>query len=406
MVGTTLDGQLNRLVVPPRSRPRFAVATREHDAAIRRLLRENPMRGAISISLEREPDYFVGANIGGASDQTIVAFDDERLVCMGRCTTRNAWINGQVRRTGYLAELRLDASVRGRFDLVRDGYRFFRTLQESDPADVYFTSIAADNERARRLLERGLPGLPRYTHIGDLTTLLISTRRSLPDSISWGRDAPVAEFKSRIRGTAGAPRPNQRSALNLGTASAAELAEFFNSAGSRNHFATVWSAAAIESLARHDLPNESFGVIRNGREIIAAAGLWDQRRFRQTIVRAYSPALTCARPLINLTGKLFGIPPLPRAGGVLSHAFLSPLAIRAGHEALFIDLVAAFRRRAAARGIDYLTLALPSADSRLAALKRRFRCRAYSSRIYRVQWPGRFEFPLDAGAILPEVALL
>ena len=178
MVGTALDGQLTSPVAV-RTRARFAVATRAHDAAIRRLLRENPMRGAISLTLEREPDYVAGADIADARDQTIVAFEDERLVCMGRCSTRTVWINGQVRRAGYLAELRLDASARGRFDLVRDGYRFFRSVHATNPADVYFTSIAADNGRARRLLELGAPGLPRYTHLGDLTTLLISTRQSL-----------------------------------------------------------------------------------------------------------------------------------------------------------------------------------------------------------------------------------
>jgi hypothetical protein len=185
-----------------------------------------------------------------------------------------------------------------------------------------------------------------------------------------------------------------------------ELAEFFNTVGSQRNLAAAWTPAAVESLARHDLPAETFGVIRKGNEIIAAAGLWDQRRFRQTVVRAYSRGLACARPLINFFGRPFGLPPLPRTGGVLSHAFLSPLAIARGHDALFIDLVLAFRREAAARGIDYLTLALPSADSRLARLQRRFCCRAYASRIYRVQWPGQREFALDARVVLPDVALL
>ena len=44
---------------------RFAVATRDDDAAIRRLLRENPMRGAVSVGFEREPDYFRGGEIAG-----------------------------------------------------------------------------------------------------------------------------------------------------------------------------------------------------------------------------------------------------------------------------------------------------------------------------------------------------
>jgi hypothetical protein len=340
---------------------------------------------------------------------------------MGRCTTRTAWINGKARRTGYLSELRLDANARGRFDLVRDGYRFFRSLQETNPADVYFTSIATDNQRARRLLERGLPGLPRYTHIGDLTTLLISTQRSLleamTDALSSGeepmasdsgciegsRGAPAAEFS---RHAARAPRCQKDSNRALGSAHTDDLAHFLNVAGAQCHFATSWTPASIASLARHDLPLESFGVIRHGAEIIAAAGLWDQRRFRQTVVRAYSPALAAARPLIKVAGNFFGVPPLPSVGGVLSHAFLSPLVLRAGYDALLINLVARFRRRAAARGVDYLTLALPSADSRLASLRRRFRCRTYESRLYRVQWPGQLEIALDARAILPDLALL
>ena len=139
---------------------RFAVATEADDAAIRRLLRDNPMRGAVSVTFEREPDYFRGANIAGGEDQTIVAFDDGRLVCMGRCTRRECWVNGAARRAGYLGELRLDASARGRFGILRDGYRFFHESQRDAPASLYFTSIAADNARARRLLETGARGLP------------------------------------------------------------------------------------------------------------------------------------------------------------------------------------------------------------------------------------------------------
>src|SRR4051812_34220400 len=41
------------------TRARFDVANQADDFEIRRLLRENPMPGKISISLEREPDYFI-----------------------------------------------------------------------------------------------------------------------------------------------------------------------------------------------------------------------------------------------------------------------------------------------------------------------------------------------------------
>jgi hypothetical protein len=355
---------------------RFAVATRADEAAIRRLLRENPMRGTISVTFEREPDYFHGANLAGGNDEVIVAIEHGRLVCMGRCTTRAVWLNGRVRRAGYLAELRLDRSAQGRVDLLRRGYRFFQQLREGDPADFYFTSIAADNVRARQLLERGLPGLPCYLHLADLTTLLVSTRTSVTPKII----------------------PD--------SATAAELADFLNAAGSRTHLAAAWTSSQLDTEASHDLRAESFAVFRDHGRIVAAAALWDQRRFRQTVVREYAPALACARPLINTFGGLFGLGPLPQPGRPLAHAFLSPCAAAAGDDRLLTSLVALSCRRAFAQGIDYVTLALPSDDARLRELKRQFRWRSYASRLYCVRWPGDADFPLDHRPVLPDVALL
>src|SRR5436190_4236002 len=129
---------------------RFAVANEADEAGIRRLLRENSMRGAVSVTFEREPDYFRGTGLGGGVDQTIVAYEENRLACMGRCTRRQCWVNGRARTVGYLAELRLDARARRRFNIVRDGYQFFR---QQSGEELFFTSIASDNARARRLLE-------------------------------------------------------------------------------------------------------------------------------------------------------------------------------------------------------------------------------------------------------------
>lgn len=381
MVGTVVDGQLASappaLPGPP---VRFALATRADDAAIRRLLRENPMRGAVTLTLEREPNYFHGTALADGVDQTIVAFDHERLLCMGRCTIRDAWLNGRIRRIGYLAELRLDGAAQGRFDILRGGYRFFHELQRANPADVYFTSIAADNSRARRFLERGLPGLPRYEFLGGLTTLLISTKQRRRKAAP-GRD-------------------------NLETAVADELAEFLNTSASRHQLAPTWTPERILGLETNGLAVDAFGVARANGRIIAAGALWDQRPFRQTVIRGYSRPLACARPIVNTLGGMFGFSPLPRVGSVLSHAFLSPLATAPDVAHLLPGLVSAFCQRAAAKDIAYLTLALPSNDPRLAELRRCFRTRTYASRLYRVRWPGDVAFEIDSRPILPDVALL
>lgn len=328
---------------------RFAIATRADEAAIRRLLRENPMRGAISVTFEREPDYFHGANLAGGEDQTIVAFADDRLVCMGRCTQRECWVNGAAQRVGYLGELRLDAAARGRFGIVRDGYRFFHEQQCDAPADLYFTSIAADNERGRRLLESGMRGLPRYGFFAELETLLIAA-------------------KSRLRAISSAPATVDHIPAML---------RVLNDHGRRHPLATVWTAERLHSLSHHGLPLERFRLAFDGDEIVACGALWDQRAFRQTVIEGTS----------------------------LAHAFLSPLAFAEGAEALLPAFLEAFFPLAAQSGIEFLTLALPATDVRLPVLRSRFSTHNYRSRLYRVDWPEQPTIEV-AGAFLPDVALL
>jgi len=101
---------------------RFAVADVGEEADIRRLLRENPMPGQITLTLEREPDYFADANLPGTEKQTIIAHEGGRVVCVGNCSVRERFVNGQRRRVGYLGGLRLDSQATGRFAILRRGY--------------------------------------------------------------------------------------------------------------------------------------------------------------------------------------------------------------------------------------------------------------------------------------------
>ncbi|HWF19641.1 MAG TPA: hypothetical protein VG754_10250, partial [Verrucomicrobiae bacterium] len=119
---------------------RFTLADERHNGAIRRLLRDNPMPGEVTLTLEREPDYFLGSRLPGAlEDQTILALEGERVVCMGGCSVRERYINGRCQSVGYLGGLRLDHSVQGRFDIVRRGYKFFAEIAQYPPPDYYFT---------------------------------------------------------------------------------------------------------------------------------------------------------------------------------------------------------------------------------------------------------------------------
>jgi hypothetical protein len=377
MAGAAAPG---KLTAPARTR--FAVASEADDVAIRRLLRDNPMRGAVDLTFEREPNYFRGVDLAGGDDQTIVAFKGPRLVCMGRCSQRDCWVNGEIRRAGYLAELRLDQSARGKFAVLRDGYQFFHALRSDNPADLFFTSIAADNERARKFLEAGVRGLPTYEFLEELDTLLIAV-----------------------------PRRPKAAKLRLRTATAADipdLVRILNDYGRQFQFATVWTPDRITSLERHGLPIERFLVATAGDEIVACGALWDQRKFRQTVIRGYAPLVSTVRPLLNMASRILGKPGLPPPSSVLSHAFLSPLSFASSSDRMLPDFVESCFSAAAETGIEFLTLALPTMDGRLPELRRRFTTRTWRSRLYRVDWPDRGSMKMQAQRVrfLPDIAFL
>jgi hypothetical protein len=253
---------------------------------------------------------------------------------------QNRFVNGVERHVGYLGGLRLDDSCAGRFDILRRGYEFFRELQEDDPADFYFTSIASDNERARRFLQRGFKGMPKYEFVGEFVTLVMSTRRS--------------------------PR---------------QLACPANDDGPRQ-FAPCWDG---DELGFH--------------EIAAGAGVWDQRAYKQTVVRGYDVPIGRTRWLINVFNRLIGAPTLPRIGQQLSMAFGVGASGRN---------VGALVREARRIGVEMLVVGFDARDPVLDMVRKKFRCREYRSRIYVVRWPGigASVDDLDGRLLGPEVALL
>lgn len=358
----------------------FSVANEMDDPDIRRLLRENPMPGKISISLEREPDFFADACLRDESKQTIVARGKGHVICVGSCTFRQRFVNGERRRVGYLGGLRLDESHSGRFDILRRGYEFFHTLQADTPADFYFTSIAADNVPARHFLERGLRGMPRYEFIGEFVTLLLPTIGA-----------------AHLDSTSGQPNVER-----------SKLVEQVNESNRLYQFAPYWSADELFALESLGLRTDDFLVTEGGGRIGVCAALWDQRSFKQTVIRDYAPALKRTRTLANFLSKLVGRPILPAIGTTLAYATVSHLAVGGDRSGAMVECVAALQSRAANRKLDFISLGFAVNDPRLAAVRRRFKSRQYRSRLYVVRWSnvGGAAGQLDGRVLQPELASL
>lgn len=358
----------------------IAVATAGDGAELRALLRRIETPGGVRLAFTREPDYFAGEGLAGAVDHTLVFRDHGRISGMARLSEHALCRNGTECRVGYLGELRLAPEARRRARMLRDGFDVLRQMVVDREINGCFTSIALDNERARKVLENGRRlGLPSYTPVADLVTLVAPTMR-----------------RTRAVGA-----EHDKATLDR-----EELTAFLTEHASAAHLTPAWNSARWDALERHGVHARDFCVVRDEGRIVAVALLWDQRDFKQTVICGYRGALRVVRPLSNVLARVGLTPPMPPAGHVLELAsvFGATVASDQYWPALWNQLNAAATERA----IDWLVIARETRDRQLAALRRLVRGREYHTRLYDVRWRGvpTWSTAWNAQPFRPEVALL
>ncbi|TVP48524.1 MAG: hypothetical protein EA350_03155 [Gemmatimonadales bacterium] len=370
------------------------------DPEIRALLRE-PMGGGIRISLEREPDARLAGAMEGDRHATMVARDRTgRIAAMGSRSVRTVWLDGAPARLGYIGQLRRRPEAsRAAGPLLRAGFKVLGSTRRPGELPFDLTSIAAGNVPARRLLERGVRGVPSYLPLAEVVTCLVPTGGRLRRG-SGG--APVAA--AAVAGAASAGTPSVRPARSL-----AEVAECLMRTLSREQLAPRWTEADLAPSARsRGLSLEDFLVAEGaGGEVCGCAAVWDQRAFKQSRVQRYPPALGVLRPLLNTFRTLAGEPRLPPPGAAIRMGFLSHLSAEDDDPEVFLALVKAGRQAARARGLDWLVTGFVRGHPLLEALLDATRARTYETILYALPWSPEGPLPVMEGRRLHvEVATL
>jgi hypothetical protein len=353
-------------------RYRFNIATPADEADIRRLLAASPVPGSVALTYEREPDYFLGCGTMGSFYQVGVCrhVPDGQLAGLSCRATRPMFVNGQIEEVGYLGQLRIAREHQGRGVLAGA----FRTLREwhcDGRVAGYITTIIADNRVAEGVLVRHpRRHFPAYRPLAQVYSLaLVLARRP------WlRRRGPTPE-------TAGV-RISRGDCATLG-----EIVAFLNRCGAARQFFPAYSEADFsDSPLTLDFDVRDFVLARRDGAIVGVLGLWDQSRYKQTVVHAYSRTLRWLRPAYNLAAGIFGARPLPQPGEHLHYAYASFCCVADDDPAVFAALLWQVYQMAAARGYTYLLLGLTDADP-LLAVARRYPHLSYVSRLYTVDWP-------------------
>lgn len=365
----------------------FEAATAATEPQLRKLLRDNPLSGAIRVSLEREPNAFHAARTSGDRFQLLLTLAGERrdVIASGGRFELTAYVNGIEQQIGYFGELRADGGLKQRRKLLLDSYRAMRRFHEAGQVPFYLTTITADNAAARRLLEAGLGDMPTYRPLESMVTFTIparagARRRRLPRQIVNSTASPLAD-----------------------------VAKMMVQRGPAYQFHPVWSEDILRSRDRcRGLSPEDYFLCRDGEELLGCLALWDQRSFKQTVIRGYAKRLASVRPLLNVAAPMLGRPRLPPPGTRLESAFLSHVAVEPDDEDTMVALIGHGCREAVKRGLDYVMLAFAERNPLADMIRKHFPCHNYVSVIYVVYWEdgAAAASSLDDRIPHPEVAIL
>lgn len=304
----------------------FAQASAADDEEIRGLLRAVPMNGTMKIGFSREPSYFACSAPAGIAEETLLARRDGALISVGAWSVRDVWLYGEQARVGYLQGLRMKA---GSMRILRGGYAELAERVAAIPVAGWFTSVDADNARARRIFESRASGLPRYRKIADYLT----------------RVAPVPRRGAVVN--------------NMGVESRDELTDFLQRESSRHDLALTWDDARWRGLERSGFTADDIVAVRRAGRIVAAAGLWDQSAWKQVIVHGYPRWL---KPVMRVGAACLGLPRLPHEGACVPLASVFPFAVAEDCEGVMSELWRGVETMARARGIEWLTLGLDATD--------------------------------------------
>jgi hypothetical protein len=360
----------------------YRLANEEDDPEMRAVLRETAMESLVTISLEREsffgPDEIPGRFVPFVAGNEKPPHD---LIGIYTCHFMPVYVGREIVHSCYLGGLRLGRKYRGRAGVLKGGFDAIPVLLPAvRTSPLLFTSVAQDNRPARRILEAGLEGMPRYSFLGAMETFAVSVRR--------GKDY-------------GLLKQAQSSDVR-------ELVAFHNAAAAERALAPVldedWlnrPAVAGEAMFRN------FFIHRKNGRIAACLAVWDQRPYKRIVVKKYRKLLGFLRPVYNLWARFARRPFLPLPGQRLNHVFLAFIAVDASVADKETDLIREALLTAETRcGANTVLFGTSPDAPGYKKLKHELKPYVYETRIESVELRDGSATPPVHGIIQPEVALL
>jgi hypothetical protein len=221
--------------------------------------------------------------------------------------------------------------------------------------------------------------MPRYSPIGAVETLVISTRRAKRSGLL--RQATPEDIPA--------------------------LVDFHGSQAAGYQFSPCLSETWLQGLSgANGLRIGDFWLLEGDGGLLGCFALWDQRAFKQTVVNGYRFPLGYLRNIHNLIAINSGKPSLPKTGAALESVFIAFFACARAASDSAVDMVREALYLVKQRGARLGVIGLSGQNPLLPTLRSTLRPVVYNTCIEGVALEETPAFTPDRRPPQPEIAVL
>ncbi len=326
------------------SRFQITLAQSEDNQDICRLFRI-PFAGEISLAMEREPDYFLGARIQYEQPETYVCRDrsNNRIAACFSIGKRNVFLNGRKTLLRYYSDLRIDPEYQ-KASLL---FNICLYLKEHVvlPEGFSQTIVFADNQIMNALIDsrshkRLRPIVPFYISYGQYITHTIAIRKR-------------KNFKNSLHVVV---RQAQKEDISI-------MQRFFDGEARLKQFYPCYDFSKLSKDYYYGLTPESYFLAFEKNQLVGLVGIWDQKDVKQTRVVKYSNRLKFLKPFINALSSTYGGFLLPDEETKLNAVMLHAIVIKNNSAKIFRHLCKTVYEYSQEKNYEYMICGLDEQDS-------------------------------------------
>jgi predicted DNA-binding protein YlxM (UPF0122 family) len=312
-------------------------AEQQDSAALLTLINDTPQQGSISLNFERTPNFFHATETTTSEPEVWLMEDltEQRLAASFSIGKRSVYVNGEKQLTRYGNDLRIHQDYKG----GRTLFRLFKKYRELMQDEWMQTVILEENKASIDTVGSGRLSLPNYHEAGKLVTHMIALNQKVSPARHTIRRADAND-------------------INL-------MQEFFDKNSKKKQFYPCYDFSKVDSDNSYyrNLNLNNYYLCLNDQELVAVAGVWDQKEFKQTRFLSYHGNMKILRHISNLSSKLFGGLNLPAPGSLGNYISMHSVLCKDNDPVLLKSLVAQIMSDYRGSAYDALILGFDQDDA-------------------------------------------